>query len=325
VRVINNSAHLTIAGLTIRDGTTAGIARGGGIWNQSSGVLVITNSAFTNNFGYQGGAIYNSPGGSVSIADSSFTSNFGGAAVDANGGTIYNDGPGGVVAISGSSFGFNTTHDKGSALYNVASATIVNSTFVYNQAGISTIHNLGTLQINNATITGNVSNGRPGSGLAAEKSSSTAVQNSIIAGNFAQGGTKPTDNSQCDGPIGSGGYNIVGYVGSCGWVAATGDQLGTFNQPINPLLGSGRTMAAQPLPCCRRLAARRSTRAARPRRVAAAMPARRSTSAAAHAQPSGARARAVTSARPKWVAPPCWPATTGQPCWACQPRSRPAG
>jgi hypothetical protein len=238
VRVFNNSAHLVISGLAIRDGVSGAFAHGGGIWNHGSGVLEIASSVFANNLGYQGGAIYNDPGGSVTIRDTTFSSNAGGAAADGNGGTIYNDGPGGVMTISSSTFDFNTTHDNGSALYNLGSAAIVNSTFVYNQAGSSVLYNAGgTLEINNATITNNVSNGRPGSGLTAAKNSTTAVQNSILADNFAQGGTKPNDNSQCDGQITSGGHNIVSFLGSCTWAAAAGDQLGTANQPINPLLG----------------------------------------------------------------------------------------
>jgi hypothetical protein len=254
VRVFNNTAHLTITGLTIRDGVSGAFARGGGIWNQATGVLEIANSVFASNLGYQGGAIYNDPGGSVAIRDTTFSSNAGGAPADGNGGTIYNDGPGGVVSISGSLFEFNTTHDNGSALYNLGSATIVNSTFAFNQAGLSTLTNAGgTLEINNATIANNVSNGRPGSGLAAGKKSSTTVQNSILASNFAQGGTKPNDNSQCDGPITSGGHNIVGFLGSCNWAAAASDQLGTDVAPINPLLGplqnnGGATLTMLPLP-----------------------------------------------------------------------------
>lgn len=254
VRVINNSAHLTISGLTIRDGVSGAFAHGGGIWNHGSGVLVVNNSVFANNLGYQGGAIYNDPGGSVTISDTTFSSNSAGAAVDGNGGTLYNDGPGGVMTISGSSFDFNTTHDNGSALYNLASAAIVNSTFVYNQAGSSVLYNAGgTLEINNATITNNVSNGRPGSGLAAAKNSTTTVQNSILADNFAQGGTKPNDNSQCDGSVVSGGHNIVSFLGSCGWSSAAGDQLGAANQPIEPLLGvwqnnGGATFTRVPQP-----------------------------------------------------------------------------
>jgi len=246
-RVLRNTAHLTIADLTISEGTTAGVASGGGILNASTGVLTITRSVFSSNFGYQGGAIYNSAGGRLRVNDSTFVANFSTAQADSNGGAIYNAAPGGVVMISGSTFNGNIVHDHGSALYNEASATVVNSTIAYNQAGTAAVSSNGDLLLNNVTIIGN--DGRKeANGLRVAANSTTVVQNSIIAANTTSGNRALAD---CSGSISSGGHNLIGYADGCAWIIGTGDQLGTANQVINPNLGplqdnGGPTLTALP-------------------------------------------------------------------------------
>jgi hypothetical protein len=246
-RVIHNSAHLTISGLTIRDGQVGFGMFGGGILNARTGVLTVTNSVLTGNFAQQGGGVYNSPGGKVNIINSSFSSNetrLFDIGADANGAGLYNAAPGGVVTITGSTFYSNLVHDYGGGLFNAGAATVANSTFWLNQAGgAAAINNTGNLRLNNVTVSAN-SGRKQGSGLRAGKGSVTTVQNSIVAAN--NGG--PSD---CDGSITSGGHNLIGYVVGCGWIAGTGDQLGTATA-IDPKLGTltingGPTLTMMPL------------------------------------------------------------------------------
>ncbi|MCX6058572.1 MAG: hypothetical protein NTW69_10530 [Chloroflexi bacterium] len=234
-RVINNSAHLTISNLTIRDGE-AGLGQGGGILNVGSGVLTIINSVIASNHAQAGAGIFNSSGGQLQVANSTFFANLTQAvnAGAANGAGIYNAGPGGVASITNSTFSTNNGQDNGSGLYNDSTATVTNSTFTLGQANSSAVYNdkNGNLQLNNVTITLNTGI-QQATGLMAN-GGSVNVANSIIAGNITTGNNSRPD---CDGKIISGGHNLIG-VNGCNFNGGTGDLLGNNNAPINARLGA---------------------------------------------------------------------------------------
>jgi hypothetical protein len=227
-RVLQNSARLSISGLSIRDGE-AGVTNGGGILNTGTGIMTVTNSLITGNRAHEGGGIYNSAGGTLRIIDSTISSNQTSLTADSNGGGIYNAAPGGKASISGSTFYSNAIHDHGSGLYNEATATVANSTFALNQAGTAVIvGNGGDLQINNVTVTGN--NGRKQANGIYILAGGATLQNSIVAGNT---GGLP----DCDGVISSGGHNLIGNASGCGISAGAGDLKGDNITLVNPNLG----------------------------------------------------------------------------------------
>ena len=234
-RVINNSAHLTISNLTIRDGE-AGIGQGGGILNAGSGVLTIINSVIASNHAQAGGGVFNSSGGQLQVANSTFFANLTQAVNTgaSNGAGIYNAGPGSVASITNSTFSTNNGQDNGSGLYNDATATVTNSTFTLGQATSSAVYNdkNGNLQLNNVTITLNTGI-QQATGLIAN-GGSVNVANSIIAGNITTGNNSRPD---CDGKIISGGHNLIG-VNGCNFNGGIGDLLGNNNAPINARLGA---------------------------------------------------------------------------------------
>lgn len=234
-RVINNSAHLTISNLTIRDGE-AGIGQGGGILNAGSGVLTIINSVIASNHAQAGGGIFNSSGGQLQVANSTFFANLTQAVNTgaSNGAGIYNAGPGSVASITNSTFSSNNGQDNGSGLYNDSTATVANSTFTLGQATSSAVYNdkNGNLQLNNVTITLNTGI-QQATGLIAN-GGSVNVANSIIAGNITTGNNSRPD---CDGKIISGGHNLIG-VNGCNFNGGIGDLLGNNNAPINARLGA---------------------------------------------------------------------------------------
>ena len=249
-RVIRNSAHLAISGLTIRSGEV-GPGSGAGILNSSGGVLTVTRSVITANRAQRGGGIFNSTGAQLEVADSTVSANstrLVDAGADASGAGIYNAGPGGIATITGSTFYANNVHDDGSGLYNNARATVANSTFTLGQAGTAAVYNnSGSLHLNNVTIT--LNNGRKqATGLLAGGGTVT-VANSIIAANSTSGNRSLPD---CGGTLTSAGHNLVGNATDCGLSAGTGDKLGSDTAPINAMLGplttgGGPTLTHAPL------------------------------------------------------------------------------
>ena len=242
-RVITNSAHLAISGLTIRNGE-AGAGSGGGILNAGSGVLMITRSVITANRAQKGGGIFNSPGGDLQVTDSIISANFTrlmDVGLDASGAGIYNAGPGGVVGITNSTFTSNDVHDNGSGLYNDAAATVANSTFTLSQASTAAVYNdsSGSLQLNNVTIT--LNSGRKDATGLLSNGGTVSVANSVIANNHTVGGGNNTSLPDCGvthgGTLTSGGHNLIGNATGCSISAGTGDKLGSDVAPIDAKLG----------------------------------------------------------------------------------------
>lgn len=157
--------NVAISGVTIADGQA--VSTGGGIYNLSSGILTVSDSAFTGNLALgphdgtggsgRGGAIAHGEDGlpdvgTLQVSGTTFTGNqaVGGnntTSGSGNGGAIYNFG--GTVTVDASTFtdnlaqgGNNSTGEagKGGAIHNdgdtedPASLTVTNSTFQNNRA-----------------------------------------------------------------------------------------------------------------------------------------------------------------------------------------------
>jgi len=125
---IYNLGTLTVVNSTI-SGNTAEYGDGGGIYNDISGILTITNSTLANN--------------QTTIADSF---------PYLDGGAIFNNG---TLTAGNSTFYNNSASNFGGGVYNAASktATLINNTFSDNSASSGdSIINYGTLHISNNII-----------------------------------------------------------------------------------------------------------------------------------------------------------------------------
>jgi hypothetical protein len=243
-------------GITINSGGTASIDhfviqhgyqyfKGGGIVNW--GVLTLTNSSLISNFGQIGGGGISNSG--TLIADNIIVtknkmgvSGFGGGS---GGGGIYNHGD---MTINNSSITANTILGdfSGSAIYSIGNLTINHSLISQNTGSIAINAFIGTLKINNSTISSNVLGGITDYLGVVTINNSTITKNFGIGGINEQGTNGQLDmqnsilagNSQdCTGTITSQGYNIIGDKKTCNFQASTGDQVGTSTTPIDPLLG----------------------------------------------------------------------------------------
>lgn len=91
--------------------------------------------------------------------------------------------------------------------------------------------------LDNVTVTNNTAeattaaNGFRG-GIDLLNAGSTAISNSIVAGNSDSSGTHP----DCHGTIDSTGYNLVGDDTGCDFVVATGDLVGSGGSLLDPML-----------------------------------------------------------------------------------------
>jgi hypothetical protein len=204
---LTNNAAVSIAGLTVSGGGLQDFyANGAGIL-QDSGTLALTDCAIAGNFNLNGigGGIY--ANGTVTANGCTFSGNSGVQSGFIGAGAVYVGG--GLTAINCTFYG-NTSVNSGGGIY---------------QAG-------GILALTNCTVSGNNAFVN-GTGGGIYKAGGTAtIRNTIIAGNLA------TTAPDCVGAFTSAGFNLIGAMnGSSGW-GSVGDQMGTTNSPLNPLLGT---------------------------------------------------------------------------------------
>ena len=158
------------------------------------------------------------------------------------GGGIYNDG---MMTIEGCTISNDSTSNgSGGGLFNFDSVTVTNSTFYGNTASDSGggIENAWIATISDCTITSNAASQledfgtvHGGGGLASAGGTFfnvTTIKNTIIARNDS-----PT-NPDVAGEMISNGYNLIGDSTGGTIVPMTGDQIGTSEAPIDPMLGA---------------------------------------------------------------------------------------
>ncbi|MBR8838819.1 MAG: hypothetical protein DSM106950_33655 [Stigonema ocellatum SAG 48.90 = DSM 106950] len=233
---IYNTGILEVSNSTINgnDASSGASSAGGGIYNSFSGIVTLSNSTLrdnSTNFGgggsivisgsrASGGGIYNS--GTLTVSNSTIsgnlTRNYSGTAVG-NGGGIYNSG---TLTVSNSTISSNSvnvvgiTGSNGGGIYNSNSGTL---TLVFS-----------TLTLNQAANGGGVYN------LVSNNTNvSASARNTIIASNRnSANGVNP----DIGGTFKSFGYNLIGdSTGSTGF-DATGDIVGTSDNPIDPRLAA---------------------------------------------------------------------------------------
>jgi len=189
---------------------------GGGIYNVSA-TLTITNSTLSENQATSGGGLYNAGGGGpTTINRSTFSGNRAGEGFRGDGGAIY---AAGTIEIENSTVSGNKAftvtpegHGLGGGIYVANGGTRVT--------------------VSNTTITQNTA--QQGGGVSnTPNPESFKPKNTIIAGNSAA-----TIDPDLQGTIVSRGANLIGDVGTAEVQKLGTDQIGTSDQPIDPLLAS---------------------------------------------------------------------------------------
>jgi CSLREA domain-containing protein len=221
-----NSAPLTLTDSIVSANTASGV--GGGIFN-NFGLLTVTNSTISDNRAVQGGGIWNR--GTLTLTDSTISDNIAdGSGISDGGGGIWNNNEG-LLTVTNSTIS-NNRANEGGGIRILGLATVVNSTVSGNRAvrggGIRSFILLeDDVTLNNVTITNNTAIDVGGGILGA-----LSLRNTILAKN-ADPEELPSD---CSGLLTSRGFNLVGNNTGCSFVATTGDQVGTGDSPIDPLL-----------------------------------------------------------------------------------------
>ncbi len=232
----------TLSGMTITGGNGSG-GNGGGILN--NGDLTLTHAVVTGNQtsgGNNGGGISNNPNNTnatLTVSNSTISGNTSGA----RGGGMRNTGNG-VTNVTNSTISGNTANGSitSGGIDNSNSLTVTNSTISDNRAPNGSNNGGGIISDNNATtiinstITNNLAAGAIGASGVYRFLGTLNIRNSIIAGNV--GNTTMPDVLASSGTgITSKGFNLVGNPGNVTF-NQTGDQAGTGAAPLNPLLGA---------------------------------------------------------------------------------------
>lgn len=197
---VGGTANVVLQGVTITGGYDSG--GGGGVLNDNSATLTINNCHIRGNIAeFNGGGIRN-VNGTLNINNTTVSGNIAG---------IFN---GGGIASTGGTV-------------NITNSTISGNYSNNGQVGAGGVWaSNGVMNITNSTITGNSS-----IGIQQNAPAIVNVRNSIIAGNqvFIR-------NPDLVGSFVSNGYNIVGYVGAATGFGQTGDQVGTSEAILDPLI-----------------------------------------------------------------------------------------
>jgi predicted outer membrane repeat protein len=162
------------------NGTPSSGGSGGAITNYNR--LSVNHSTFSGNASLEGGAIANMRGGVVIVSDSTFSENV----AHWGGGGIYDAGYffDGVVTVTNSTFSANHA-DTGGGILTYGNLTVTNSTFIGNRAsgGGGVWNNGGTATVDDSTFSGNRADLYQGGGISSD--GTLTVSNSTFFGNSA--------------------------------------------------------------------------------------------------------------------------------------------
>lgn len=235
--------NVTISGLTIYQGVLFGsIQGGGGILINGGNTVAITNCTVSSNQANSGSGIKNL--GTATITNSTISGNGFDSHAVGQGGGISNDGAMTITnsTISGNfayypSSDYTNNNGKGAGIFNTGTVTISNSTisgnYAHDRGGGAIYNNGGTVTLVNCTVFHNHGAGDAGMGID-NQGGTVNAKNSIIAANTDLGGQNPVD---VYGTLTSQGYNLIGSNLKMIITPMTGDQIGTPESPIDPMLG----------------------------------------------------------------------------------------
>ncbi len=202
--------NASISGLTFTTGW--GNNDAGAILNR--GTLVVTNSAFVDNFAWWGGgAIYNE--GNMTLNACIIADNHAGLW----GGGIFNNFNTSIV-LNNCTVSGNDCYEVGGGLYNRANMSLTNTTVTNNRAD-SNDSGVGT-----------------GGGIHNEPGQTVSLYNTIVAVNFNGGGSQFDDITNLGYINYNSSNNLIGAdEGDCGLIhGVNGNQVGSMTSPIDPLL-----------------------------------------------------------------------------------------
>jgi CSLREA domain-containing protein len=229
-----SSGLVSFSGLTITNGRISNDV-GGGIYNQSSANVNVTDSTISNSFAILGGGIANSSTGTFTITNSTLNNNS--ASV---GGGCYNGL--GTLNVINSTLNNNVANsgNGGGIITGSNTLNVINSTLHGNSAsaGGGAIYNNSpdaVINISQSTITQN-SAILGGGGVGNNNGAPIKIINTIVANNLSSNGPDLL------GPFVSQGHNLVtNFFGSTGFTLGTnnanGDLVGATFAPVFPILG----------------------------------------------------------------------------------------
>ena len=236
---ILTSGVTTISGSTF-DGNSAGDQAGA---ISAARTLAISDSIVINNHANEKGGIERGPvptslgGGFESLIV--IRCNISNNTSNRSSGGVYIDG--GSGSISDSTISGNTAGFEGGGIFNNGATTSLSNVTIDGNTGTlgggiyhSDVSDTKPLTLNNVTITGNRATNR-GGGLF-RNSGIVNLKNSIIALNTSDSDFAPDVFALS---LNSLGYNLIGIKDSgANYVDGTGDQTGTPETPLDPLLGA---------------------------------------------------------------------------------------
>lgn len=228
-----SSGLVSFSGLTITNGRISNDV-GGGIYNQSSANVKVTDSTISNGFAILGGGIANSSTGTFTITNSTLINNS-----SSTGGGCYNGL--GTLNIINSTLNNNLANSgNGGGIITGSTLNIINSTLHGNFAGGrgGAIYNNSfdaQISISQSTIVQNTS-ALGGGGVGNNNGTQIRIINTIVAFNVSGNGPDLL------GPFISLGHNLLtNFTGSSGFTLGTnnanGDLVGASFAPVSPILG----------------------------------------------------------------------------------------
>lgn len=238
---LGGPATVNFSGLTISNGR-ANMDVGGGIYNERSANVNVTNTTISNNFAVLGGGIGNSSTGTFTITNSTINNNSASTAAGCYNGsgilnvirsTLNNN----VAQGSGSGVGGNGgAINTGSNELNVINSTLHNNTAFGGGGGIYNNSPDAKINISNSTLTQNFAVANGGGAVNNSNGGTVKLVNSLIAENGSQLG------ADLLGSFVSLGHNLLGNIsGSSGFTLGTnnpnGDLVGASFAPVFPILG----------------------------------------------------------------------------------------
>jgi hypothetical protein len=277
---MNSPGPVTIAGLHVANGTAEG--PGGNIWNDSehpASSLTIVNSLITGgtasdygggiscfgaslvlhsttlsgNHAIAGGGAWVGGGEEDHVAIAIENSTFSGNTASGFGGGLFVEIEDGSALISGTTFSGNQAKSSGGAAVTLSEGpvTIAASTFFGNTAtaggggGLSLSSDDQPIAVRDSTISGNHSNGSTGKGggIDAPPSHPARLENTIVAGNSADGG-----GADLAGPI-EAAFSLVGNPsGATLTETVAGSDMISFDPQLGPLQNNGGPTETMAIP-----------------------------------------------------------------------------
>jgi hypothetical protein len=183
---------------------------GGGIYNNSSGTVTITNSTINDNWARHGGGGIENKGGNVTLTASKIIDNRTGRNGSSAGIDNWRNG---IITLNNSIVSGNKAEIAGGGISNSSgTVTLSNSTISGNASGVygGGIENNGMLTVNNSTISGNASDF--GGGI--YSNGDITLNSSIISGNTAGYDRHHYGNEIYNGYTGivtADSYNLLGH------------------------------------------------------------------------------------------------------------------